>query len=185
MKRAKDKKERAIAKSLMHNPVYTSKQEHIFLRPYLEKLNEFLEINKDYCDYGFWTSATEINANLLYDLIRQYGFKNPKFLWNQSYCRVIGHNGVKPLFVKEIKHVWEAYEEYSEKNVILIDDDDYKSTNKENFINIDKYDVTTEDSLNDDALKRLVKYLKRMNKSIIAGRTEDCVSYLKKRSFKV
>jgi hypothetical protein len=185
LRRAKDKDDREMAESLMHVPVYKSNQEDIFLRPYLEKLSKFFDKNKDFCDYALWTSATEFNANLLYSLIKTKGLQEPKFLWNQSACDIIGHTSVKPLFLKDLSKVWKEYpNEYSESNIILIDDDDYKSEHKNNFIHIDRYDVTNEDSLSDKSLKRLVKYLKMMKLSLKEDHFPDCVSFVKGNSFK-
>ena len=184
LRRAKDNNDRKKAENLNHTPVYNSFQEDIFLRPYLEKLSKFFDKNKEFCDYAFWTSATEFNANLLYGLIKTKGFQDPKFIWNQSFCEVIGHSSVKPLFLKDLSKVWKAYgSEYSKSNIILIDDDDYKSEHKDKFIHIDRYDVTHEDSLNDKSLKRLVKYFKAMKLSLNEESSPDCVSFIKANSF--
>lgn len=185
LKRAKNLTEREKARNLFHIPNYESKSEDVFMRPHLVMLSEFFKSNKDFCDYAFWTSATEVNAKLLYGFVKRAGFINPKFLWNQNLCEIIGHTSVKPLFLKDLSKVWKEYEtEYLKSNIILIDDDDYKSEHKENFIHIDKYDVTTEDSFNDDALKRLVKYLEKLKLDIQEKRHIDCISFIKMNSFK-
>ena len=187
LKRAKDHTERKIAKSLSHNPSFKNKKEEIYLRPHLNELNNFFELNKWFCDYAFWTSAMEVNAKALYGYVTNDGLlAKPKFLWSQNECEEIGDIDSKPLFLKDLSQVWNVYEsEYKKQNVILIDDDAYKSAHNENFIHISKYNVNNEECVKgDETLKKLVDFLEVMKTSLQDKKYNDCVSFMKENVFK-
>ena len=183
IKRAKDENQRKMAEKLQV-PIICG--EFIFLRPYSEKLCKFFDINQEFCDYAFWTAAREVYCSLRIEYIKPAGFINPKFSWHQSSCKIKEYDANdKPLYVKNLSQVWNVYEsEYEKENVILIDDDAYKSAHNENFIHISKYNVDNEECVKgDETLKKLVDYLEIMKTSLQDKKYNDCVSFMKENMF--
>ena len=50
-------------------------------------------------------------------------------VYNQSSCSKVGRflDGTKPVHLKKIRKIWQAWIEYNESNTLLIDDSPYKA----------------------------------------------------------
>lgn len=108
----------------------------VFKRPFCD---DFLRFCFEKFDVGVWSSRTKRNVNPLIDFL--FGDSRHKllFCWDQSHCTDTGfttvENRSKPLFLKELKKIWEYLEstlqlnkgEYDESNTLLLDDSPYKA----------------------------------------------------------
>ncbi|KAJ6370109.1 hypothetical protein OIU76_028390 [Salix suchowensis] len=108
----------------------------VFKRPFCD---DFLRFCFQKFDVGVWTSRTKRNMNPLIDFL--FGDSRHKllFCWDQSHCTDTGfttvENTSKPMFLKELKKIWEYLEstphlnkgEYDESNTLLLDDSPYKA----------------------------------------------------------
>ncbi|KAH8487152.1 hypothetical protein H0E87_025937 [Populus deltoides] len=108
----------------------------VFKRPFCD---DFLRFCFEKFDVGVWSSRTKRNVNPLIDFL--FGDSRHKllFCWDQSHCTDTGfttvENRSKPLFLKELKKIWEYLEstlqlnkgEYNESNTLLLDDSPYKA----------------------------------------------------------
>ncbi|KAJ6683815.1 hypothetical protein OIU85_007503 [Salix viminalis] len=108
----------------------------VFKRPFCD---DFLRFCFQKFDVGVWTSRTKRNMNPLIDFL--FGDSRHKllFCWDQSHCTDTGfttvENTSKPMFLKELKKIWEYLEstphlnkgEYNESNTLLLDDSPYKA----------------------------------------------------------
>uniref|UniRef100_A0A6N2MN61 Mitochondrial import inner membrane translocase subunit TIM50 n=1 Tax=Salix viminalis TaxID=40686 RepID=A0A6N2MN61_SALVM len=108
----------------------------IFQKPFCD---DFLRFCFQKFDVGVWTSRTKRNMNPLIDFL--FGDSRHKllFCWDQSHCTDTGfttvENTSKPMFLKELKKIWEYLEstphlnkgEYNESNTLLLDDSPYKA----------------------------------------------------------
>lgn len=104
----------------------------LYVRPGFRELRDWLQ--RAEVDVAIWSSMTEPNVRA----IAEYLFADAvplRFLWNQSHCdaepdpnaqpKPDGY--VKPLFVKDLRHVWDAFPQYHADNTLLIDDTPEKS----------------------------------------------------------
>ncbi|KAJ6293929.1 hypothetical protein OIU76_022075 [Salix suchowensis] len=108
----------------------------VFKRPFCD---DFLRFCFQKFDVGVWSSRTRRNLNPLIDFL--FGDSRHKllFCWDQSHCTDTGfttvENTSKPMFLKELKKLWEYLEstphlnkgEYDESNTLLLDDSPYKA----------------------------------------------------------
>ncbi|KAJ6678133.1 NUCLEAR LIM INTERACTOR-INTERACTING FACTOR-RELATED [Salix viminalis] len=108
----------------------------VFKRPFCD---DFLRFCFQKFDVGVWSSRTKRNLNPLIDFL--FGDSRHKllFCWDQSHCTDTGfttvENTSKPMFLKELKKIWEYLEstphlnkgEYDESNTLLLDDSPYKA----------------------------------------------------------
>ncbi|KAG5229994.1 hypothetical protein OIU76_022009 [Salix suchowensis] len=108
----------------------------VFKRPFCD---DFLRFCFQKFDVGVWSSRTKRNLNPLIDFL--FGDSRHKllFCWDQSHCTDTGfttvENTSKPMFLKELKKLWEYLEsiphlnkgEYDESNTLLLDDSPYKA----------------------------------------------------------
>ncbi|KAJ6760486.1 HALOACID DEHALOGENASE-LIKE HYDROLASE (HAD) SUPERFAMILY PROTEIN [Salix purpurea] len=106
------------------------------VRPFCD---DFLRFCFQKFDVGVWSSRTKRNLNPLIDFL--FGDSRHKllFCWDQSHCTDTGfttvENTSKPMFLKELKKLWEYLEstphlnkgEYDESNTLLLDDSPYKT----------------------------------------------------------
>jgi len=114
--------------TLLGNKFWTWKRPH---------LKSFL----DYCFENFtvavWSSARGENVKDLLDFVFQEDQKQRLlFFWDQSHCTTVPfpaapaaageEKSKKPLFLKELKHVWDAFPQYNQDNTILVDDSEQK-----------------------------------------------------------
>uniref|UniRef100_A0A6N2L4Y5 Mitochondrial import inner membrane translocase subunit TIM50 n=1 Tax=Salix viminalis TaxID=40686 RepID=A0A6N2L4Y5_SALVM len=107
----------------------------VFKRPFCD---DFLRFCFQKFDVGVWTSRTKRNMNplLIFSLDSRHKLL---FCWDQSHCTDTGfttvENTSKPMFLKELKKIWEYLEstphlnkgEYDESNTLLLDDSPYKA----------------------------------------------------------
>ncbi|XP_023758084.1 uncharacterized protein LOC111906565 [Lactuca sativa] len=119
----------------------------VYKRPFCE---EFLKFCFERFEVGLWSSAMERNIQKV--LTHVIGEEKNKFLftWDQSQCTNTGFmclwNENKPVFLKELKYVWEKYSKYSSSNTLLITDTEKALLNPPNTaICPKKYDIDNED----------------------------------------
>ncbi|KAK2981519.1 hypothetical protein RJ640_030981 [Escallonia rubra] len=107
----------------------------VFKRPFCD---DFLKFCFERFEVGLWSSAREHNVDgALSTLIGELRSKL-LFVWDQEECTDSGFKSLekrdKPIFLKELKYVWEAkhsrswrHGQYSSSNTLMIDDDPYKA----------------------------------------------------------
>ncbi|KAK2981520.1 hypothetical protein RJ640_030982 [Escallonia rubra] len=107
----------------------------VFKRPFCD---DFLKFCFERFEVGLWSSAREHNVDgALSTLIGELRSKL-LFVWDQEECTDSGFKSLekrdKPIFLKELKYVWEAkhsrswrYGQYSSSNTLMIDDEPYKA----------------------------------------------------------
>ncbi|MBX9636017.1 MAG: HAD family hydrolase [Nitrosomonas sp.] len=95
-------------------------------RPHLDS---FLTYCFDNFTVAVWSSARGENVKDLLDFVFTENQKQQLlFFWDQSHCTTIAaaDGGKKPLFLKELKHVWDAFPQYNQDDTILVDDSEEK-----------------------------------------------------------
>ncbi|XP_024520960.1 uncharacterized protein LOC9639528 isoform X1 [Selaginella moellendorffii] len=107
----------------------------VYRRPHCE---EFLQFCLRHFHVAVWSSAKEHNVMGMVNLILGESKKLLAFIWSQKWCTDTGvkclDNKFKPLFLKELKKVWESSKpdvpwdkgEYGPWNTLLIDDSPHK-----------------------------------------------------------
>ncbi|KAK6145585.1 hypothetical protein DH2020_022405 [Rehmannia glutinosa] len=100
----------------------------VFKRPFC---TEFLKFCFERFDVALWSSAREHNIDGVLSEITG-GMRNKfVFVWGQEECTDYGfhclHKEEKPLFLKEMKDLWEIKPQYSASNTLLIDDEPHKA----------------------------------------------------------
>ncbi|XP_030949306.1 uncharacterized protein LOC115973202 isoform X1 [Quercus lobata] len=102
-------------------------------------VNEFLRFCFEKFDVALWSSRSRENLDKLIEppklthnnLIFDWFIKNLIFNWDQSHCTESGFDTLdcpsKPLFLKDLRKVWEKYEAYNAANTLLLDDSPYKA----------------------------------------------------------
>jgi len=98
----------------------------VWKRPGVWKFMDFLF---EHCDIAVWSSMSKWNLDQLVDLVFGDRKKKLKFIWDQSKCKSVKHptSDKKPLFLKTLSKVYEEYPEYTDKNVLLVDDTEEKA----------------------------------------------------------
>lgn len=119
----------------------------VYKRPLCEG---FLKFCFERFEVGLWSSAMEHNIEKVLNHV--IGELKNKFLftWDQNQCTNTGfmclENENKPVFLKELKHIWEKYPKYSSSNTLLITDTEKALLNPPNTaIFPKKYDIENED----------------------------------------
>ncbi|GFP96567.1 hypothetical protein PHJA_001800800, partial [Phtheirospermum japonicum] len=99
----------------------------VFKRPFC---TEFLKFFFERFDVALWSSAREHNIEGVLSSITGGTRSKLVFIWGQEECTESGyqclHKEEKPLFLKELKDIWEHkyYKgQYSATNTLLIDDE--------------------------------------------------------------
>lgn len=109
--------------------IIKNKRLSVIVRPgIIDFLNRCLE---DY-DIAFWTSGSERALSDFINYIADRLDFNPLFIWYHGK-------------IKDIKLVLEEYSDYTEDNIVIIDDTYKKISMNKNFIVPDKFDITTND----------------------------------------
>ncbi|KAL4560425.1 hypothetical protein LXL04_032576 [Taraxacum kok-saghyz] len=126
-------------------------------RPFCD---EFLKFCFERFEVGLWSSGMEHNVEAI--LTQAIGeFKNKfLFIWGQKHCTKTGFKCLesvrKPLFLKELKYIWEKYSSYSASNTLLITAPDKALLNPPNTgIFPKEYDIKNRN--NDDFLGKRVR----------------------------
>ncbi|GFP88135.1 hypothetical protein PHJA_000957200 [Phtheirospermum japonicum] len=103
----------------------------VFKRPFC---TEFLKFCFERFDVALWSSAREHNIEGVLSNITGGTRSKLVFIWGQEECTESGyqclHKEEKPLFLKELKDIWEHkyYKgQYSATNTLLIDDEPHTS----------------------------------------------------------
>ncbi|KAL8090561.1 hypothetical protein AgCh_039858 [Apium graveolens] len=111
------------------------KNKAVFKRPHVD---DFLKFCFERFNVGVWSSRLKRNLDPVIDYVFGNNYKSKlAFQWDQEHCtntglKVAGNNH-KPLFLKEIKKLWEDPElrkvigDLNETNTLLIDDSPYKA----------------------------------------------------------
>ncbi|KAI7746456.1 hypothetical protein M8C21_022549, partial [Ambrosia artemisiifolia] len=121
-----------------HKPDTVISSKAVFKRPFCD---DFLKFCFQRFNVGVWTSRTRNNMDrLLQFLMRDWDTQRQfLFCWDQSHCTDTGfstiENTSKPLFLKELKKLWEKQDPnlpwhrgaYDESNTLLLDNSPYKA----------------------------------------------------------
>lgn len=99
----------------------------VYVRP---GLNDFLTWLFENYDVAVWSSVKKFNVDQLVKFIfddEPYRFSKLKFVWHQDMTDQEENpdpalRNVKPLFIKDLRKVWDAFPEYDHTNTILVDD---------------------------------------------------------------
>jgi hypothetical protein len=107
-----------------HKPSFTIGNFKCFVRPGVRK---FLKWVHHHFDVAVWSSTMPHNTIPIVRHIWGKKMKDLKFIFSQRQCTHIGTmDDGKPIFLKELKYVWEMFPWYDETNTVLIDDSPYK-----------------------------------------------------------
>ena len=107
-----------------HKPSFTIGNFKCFVRPGVRK---FLKWVHHHFDVAVWSSTMPHNTIPIVRHIWGKKMKDLKFIFSQRQCTYTGTmDDGKPIFLKELKYVWEMFPWYDETNTVLIDDSPYK-----------------------------------------------------------
>lgn len=98
----------------------------VWKRPYLE---EFIEFCLEHFDVAVFSSVRPHNIAPLIDLVFGERKQELVFVWDQTKCTTFGRdpdNKMKPLFIKPLGLILEAFPQYSADSVLIVDDSPYK-----------------------------------------------------------
>ncbi|KAL6141804.1 hypothetical protein ACLB2K_060091 [Fragaria x ananassa] len=101
----------------------------VYKRPFAE---EFMLFCLERFEVGIWTSALEKNVDGVLDCVMEKLRSRLIFVWDQHRCTDSGYKSLetkmKPLYLKELKKVWDHFEgKFSASDTLLIDDQPYKA----------------------------------------------------------
>ncbi|RWR83226.1 NLI interacting factor [Cinnamomum micranthum f. kanehirae] len=108
----------------------------VYKRPFCD---DFIKFCFDRFDVGIWSSRTSKNLEAVLKIFIGDDKNKLLFCWDQSHCTSTGfktiENRNKPLFLKELKKIWDKEEpnlpwekgEYTPSNTLLLDDSPYKA----------------------------------------------------------
>ncbi|KAF9626436.1 hypothetical protein IFM89_033255 [Coptis chinensis] len=107
----------------------------VFMRPFCK---DFLKFCFEKFDVGIWSSKMSKNMVGVVDFLLGDLKNQLRFSWDQSYSTDTGltlsqiglvthKSNEKPLFLMELKKIWNKYADYNESNTLLVDDTPYKS----------------------------------------------------------
>ncbi|XP_038724032.1 uncharacterized protein LOC120015610 isoform X2 [Tripterygium wilfordii] len=118
-----------VSHSSKKNYIKIVGQKMVFMRP---SCAEFLKFCFATFEIGVWSSRKWHNLSSVIDALFDKKSKGKLlFIFDQTHCTDNGlktlKNEDKPLFLKEIKVVWNAFEEYNATNTLLVDDSPYKA----------------------------------------------------------
>ncbi|KAJ8640389.1 hypothetical protein MRB53_017083 [Persea americana] len=108
----------------------------VYKRPFCD---DFIKFCFDRFNVGIWSSRTRRNLEAVLNIFIGDDKNKLLFCWDQSHCTSTGfktiENRNKPLFLKELKKIWDKEEpnlpwekgEYTPSNTLLLDDSPYKA----------------------------------------------------------
>jgi hypothetical protein len=140
------------------------------LRPHAPQLAQFL--NENFFDYGFWTTQNGDKAEISYNAILEFGFKNAKLFWKGINC--------KKRHIKDLSLKAEQFPEYKQENILIIDDSYHKIINRERFIKVKTFHLNELDS--DKELLYLSDYLATMKRNLNLNQS-NIIEYLERIKF--
>lgn len=97
--------------------------------------SEFIEWCHERFEVAVWSSAMEVNTNIMVNNVWREQRDKLAFILSQEHCATAGTmrtsdgRGIKPKFLKELSVVWEKFgvqRGYDATNTLLIDDSHYK-----------------------------------------------------------
>jgi TFIIF-interacting CTD phosphatase-like protein len=94
-------------------------EHYTWKRPHLDR---FLKRAFEHFTVAVWSSAMAKNVDLLCDFVFGERRQELLFEWDQSYCEVVPNDTPKPLYLKQLRKVWENFPEYNADNTFIIDD---------------------------------------------------------------
>ncbi|CAK9320138.1 unnamed protein product [Citrullus colocynthis] len=109
---------------------------HVYKRPFCE---DFMRFCLERFEVGIWSSAKEWYLDNALDCITPGLRRKLVFAWDQTECTRTCffdlQNKYKPIFIKELKKVWEGTDvgllrlptQFSSSNTLLIDNEPYKA----------------------------------------------------------
>ena len=110
-----------------HKPDFTIGAFKCYIRPGVRK---FLKWAHHHFDVAVWSSTMPHNTIPIVQNIWGKKMKDLKFIFSQRQCTQTGTMPCgKPIFLKELKYVWEMFPWYDETNTFLIDDSPHKVVN--------------------------------------------------------
>ncbi|GLJ19402.1 hypothetical protein SUGI_0349910 [Cryptomeria japonica] len=117
-------------------PSMLLRYKQIYFRP---KLSHFIDKCLDSFEIGIWSCLRMDNIKII--LRKSLGEKRMDrllFIWDQSWCTVQGHENtpygnIRPIFLKDLSSVWQAYPQYGPENTLFIDDSEYKLKTNQNL----------------------------------------------------
>lgn len=140
-----------------HNPTFVVGNFNCYVRPGVKK---FLKWVHHYHDVAVWSSTMPHNTLPIVKHIWGKKMKDLKFIFSQRQCTRVGTmDDGKPIFLKELKYVWEMFPWYDETNTLLIDDSPYKVVNNPPHTSIHPEPITLETRGKPIDLKELLSCL--------------------------
>lgn len=162
----------------------TTKQP-VYMRPHLTSFLTALS-SSDALEVAIWTSAMEPNAQAMLQSIKNINNDIEvefKFVWGQGRCTTVAQaNKHKPLFLKPILQIIQAYPELKKEDILIIDDSEEKflEEDRPNHLRVPEFTVCKEeeDFTRDTVLSTLADWFAQMIRMIKPE--ETLVSYLKR-----
>lgn len=117
---------------------------HPFTRSFIEKLKK-----DDKYDFAIWSSTTATYVNSVLDIVFPNHKKDNlfKFVWTREHC-VKDKNGEHPWStIKPLNKITKKYKNYTQDNMIIVDDDFNKVKMNKNYI---IYSMDKDENLNFD-----------------------------------
>lgn len=109
------------------NPDFVIGNFYCYVRPGTRK---FLKWAHHHFDVAVWSSTMPHNTIPIVQHIWGKKIKDLKFIFSQRQCTQTGTMPCgKPIFLKELRYVWEMFPWYDETNTFLIDDSPHKVVN--------------------------------------------------------
>ncbi|MBP04674.1 MAG: hypothetical protein CMA72_07830 [Euryarchaeota archaeon] len=125
-----------------------------FVRPGIRKFLKWVHHNYD---VAVWSSTMPHNTIPIVRHIWGKKMKDLKFIYSQRQCTKVGTmDSGKPIFLKELKYVWEMFPWYNETNTLLIDDSPHKVVNNPPNTSIHPEPLTFETLKNPVDLRELI-----------------------------
>ena len=113
--------------TLGHKPDFVIGAFKCYVRPGTRK---FLKWAHHHFDVAVWSSTMPHNTIPIVQHIWGKKIKDLKFIFSQRQCTQTGTMPCgKPIFLKELRYVWEMFPWYDETNTFLIDDSPHKVVN--------------------------------------------------------
>lgn len=123
----------------------------VWLRPHTREFFTFIFQN---FEVGVWSSVTKANLEPMVKLVFGELYEQLLFVADQSFCDkspLSDANAVKPIFLKNLKDLWQYYPQFNMHNTLIIDDSDEKMINNPPECHFNP--GTWAGSMDDDALK--------------------------------
>lgn len=129
-----------------------------YVRPGARK---FLKWLHHHYDVAVWSSMMPHNTMQIVHELWGKRMKDLKFIFTQNQCTENGMMDEKPIFLKELRYVWEIMPWYDKFNTILIDDSSYKSSNNPMYTS---YHPTPYSHKTNQGMFEIRSYLERLLK---------------------